>query len=152
MYMPMIPETAMAMLACARIGAIHSVIFAGFSADAIAERINAAQSKWLITADGGMRGGRHLPLKKICDTAISKEVCYGIVEKVFVFKHSGDDVGSVHMTEGRDVAFDLLISAQRPYCPCEWMDSEDILFILYTSGSTGRPKGICHTTGGVSRN
>jgi acetyl-CoA synthetase len=145
----MIPETAMTMLACARIGAVHSVIFAGFSADAIAERIAAAESKWVITADGGKRGGRSLPLKKICDTAIAKEICHGVVEKMFVFKHGGDDSG-VHMVEGRDIAFDELIAAQRPYCPCEWMDSEDTLFILYTSGSTGRPKGVLHTTGGYS--
>lgn len=149
-YMPMIPEITMTMLACARIGAVHSVIFAGFSADAIAERIKCSESKWVVTADGGKRGGRGLPLKKICDTAIAKEVCHGIVEKMFVFSHHGEAVGGVNMVEGRDVAFDEVVAAQRPYCPCEWMDSEDCLFILYTSGSTGRPKGVLHTTGGYT--
>ena len=149
-YMPMIPEIAMTMLACARIGAVHSVIFAGFSADAIAERVRASESKWLVTAEAGKRGSRNLPLKEICDTALSKEICKGIVQKTFVFSHHGDAVGGVHMVEGRDVAFDEIVAAQRPYCPCEWMDSEDNLFILYTSGSTGRPKGVLHTTGGYS--
>jgi len=149
-YMPMIPEIAMTMLACARIGAVHSVIFAGFSADAIAERVKCSDSKWVVTADGGKRAGRALPLKKICDTAIAKDICRGIVEKMFVFSHHGEAVGGVSMQEGRDVAFDELIAAQRPYCPCEWMDSEDSMFILYTSGSTGRPKGVLHTTGGYA--
>ena len=152
--MPMIPEIAMTMLACARIGAVHSVVFAGFSSDAIAERISCSSSKWVITADVGKRGGRTLPLKKICDVAVEKENCVGIVEKVFVFEHySGagkDENSGVVMKDGRDVKFDELIEAQRPYCPCEWMDSEDNLFILYTSGSTGRPKGVLHTTGGYS--
>jgi len=147
-YMPMIPEMAMTMLACARIGAVHSVIFAGFSADAIAERIYSSQSKWIVTADGGKRGGRFLPLKQICDTAVAKEVCQGVVQKMFVFSHESD--GNAQMVPGRDVAFDEVINAQRPYCPCEWMDSEDNLFILYTSGSTGRPKGVLHTTGGYT--
>ena len=145
-YMPMVPQIAMTMLACARIGAVHSVIFAGFSADAIAERIASSESKWVITADGGKRGGRSLPLKQICDTAVSKEVCRGIVKKMFVFKHHSS--GDTNMVPGRDIAFDELVAAQRPYCPCEWMDSEDTMFILYTSGSTGRPKGVLHTTGG----
>jgi len=151
-YMPMIPELAMTMLACARIGAIHSVIFAGFSADAIAERIQYSESKWVITSDGGSRGGRALPLKKICDTAVSKDICKGIVKKMFVYHHYSveKDSSDVVMVEGRDVAFDELIEAQRPYCPCETMDSEDILFLLYTSGSTGRPKGVVHTTGGYA--
>lgn len=149
LYMPMIPETAMTMLACARIGAVHSVIFAGFSADAIAERVHCSGSKWVVTADFGKRGGKTLPLKQICDTAVAKDVCKGVMEKMFVFSHHGD-AGEVNMVEGRDVAFDDLIDAQRPYCPCEAMDSEDNLFILYTSGSTGRPKGVLHTTGGYS--
>eukprot|EP00560_Eucampia_antarctica_P003034 CAMPEP_0197830824 /NCGR_PEP_ID=MMETSP1437-20131217/7437_1 /TAXON_ID=49252 ORGANISM="Eucampia antarctica, Strain CCMP1452" /NCGR_SAMPLE_ID=MMETSP1437 /ASSEMBLY_ACC=CAM_ASM_001096 /LENGTH=652 /DNA_ID=CAMNT_0043433463 /DNA_START=65 /DNA_END=2023 /DNA_ORIENTATION=+ len=147
-YMPMIPELAMTMLACARIGAVHSVIFAGFSADAIAERIACAESKWVVTADGGKRGGRSLPLKQICDTAVAKDVCAGFVQKMFVFQHHSNPKNI--MTPGRDINFDELISVQRPYCPCEWMDSEDNLFILYTSGSTGRPKGVLHTTGGYS--
>lgn len=153
-YMPMIPEVAMTMLACARIGAVHSVIFAGFSSDAIAERIYSSSSKWVVTSDVGKRGGRTLPLKKICDEAVEKEKCVGVVEKMFVFEHySGDGQQGdykVTMKEGRDLKFNELIEAQRPYCPCEWMDSEDNLFILYTSGSTGRPKGVLHTTGGYS--
>ena len=151
LYMPMVPELAMSMLACARIGAIHSVIFAGFSADAIAERISCSKSKWVITADGGKRGGRNLPLKQICDTAIKKEICEGIVERVFVYQHYNKSAGEgVEYVEGRDVILNDLIKDQRPYCPCEWMDSEDPLFILYTSGSTGRPKGLLHTTAGYS--
>ncbi len=146
----------MTMLACARIGAVHSVIFAGFSADAIAERVYCSKSKWVVTADIGKRGGRTLPLKKICDGALSKDICVDVVEKCFVFEHySGDgaamnDGAGVAMVEGRDVKFDEVIEVQRPYCPCEWMDSEDNLFILYTSGSTGRPKGVLHTTGGYT--
>uniref|UniRef100_A0A7S4K1G5 Acetyl-coenzyme A synthetase n=1 Tax=Odontella aurita TaxID=265563 RepID=A0A7S4K1G5_9STRA len=145
LYMPMIPELAMTMLACARIGAAHSVIFAGFSADAIADRITSSSSRWVVTADGGKRGGRNLPLKQICDTAIAKGDCAKIVQKVFVFEHTGPEDVQLH---DRDVQFDSLIESQRPYCPCEWMDSEDTLFILYTSGSTGKPKGLVHTTGG----
>ena len=142
LYMPMVPELAMTMLACARIGAVHSVIFAGFSADAIADRIQDAKSKWVVTASVGARGGRSLPLKSICDAAIKKDQCRGIVEKVLVFDGHGangsdwvqDDV-NVH------VRFTELVECQRPVCSCEWMDAEDPLFILYTSGSTGRPKG-----------
>ena len=145
LYMPMVPELAMTMLACARIGAVHSVIFAGFSADAIADRIQDAKSKWVVTASVGARGGRSLPLKTICDAAIKKEQCLGIVEKVLVFDGHGangsdwiqEDDNTVH------VRFTALVECQRPVCPCEWMDAEDPLFILYTSGSTGRPKGEC---------
>jgi len=147
-YMPMIPELAMCMLACARIGAVHSVIFAGFSATAIAERITASGSKWVFTADGGYRGGRHLPLKEIVDNAIG-QVGDGIVQNVFVWDRVGDKV-AFPWTDVRDVKFDELVANQRPYCPCESMDSEDPLFILYTSGSTGRPKGVLHSTGGYS--
>lgn len=145
-YMPMIPELAMTMLACARIGAVHSVIFAGFSADAIADRIESSRSRFVVTADGGKRGGRNLALKKICDAALARKSCDDIVEKLFVFSHHGGS--GVTVNPGRDVAFDELIERQRPYCPCEWMDSEDPLFILYTSGSTGKPKGLVHTTAG----
>jgi len=145
LYMPMIPECLMTMLACARIGAVHSVVFAGFSSNAIADRVVYAKSKFVVTADGGKRGGRNLPLKQICDIALAKESCQKIVEKVFVFSHAG---GPGEWVEGRDVKFDEVIANQRPFCPCEWMDSEDTLFILYTSGSTGRPKGVLHTTAG----
>ena len=140
LYMPMIPELAMVMLACARIGAVHSVIFAGFSADAIADRIHDAKSKWVVTASAGKRGGRNLPLKSICDVAVKKERCVGIVEKVFVFDGKGAN-GSDWEEEDMHVRFTDLVQGQRPVCPCEWMDAEDPLFILYTSGSTGRPKG-----------
>jgi len=147
-YLPMIPETLMVMLACARIGAVHSVIFAGFSSDAIAERIAAASSKFVVTSDGGKRGGKNLPLKSICDKAIEKEICKGVVEKVFVFNHYSVKAEDAEMVEERDIAMEDLCNSQRPYCPPESMDSEDPLFILYTSGSTGRPKGLLHTTGG----
>jgi acetyl-CoA synthetase len=141
-YMPMIPEIAMTMLACCRIGAIHSVVFGGFSSDAIAERIVASSCKWVVTTDGGKRGGKYLPLKQVCDIALAKECCKAVVQTVFVFNHHND--GTVQMVPGRDVAFDELIMTQRPYCPCEVMDSEDNLFILYTSGSTGRPVSDYH--------
>lgn len=139
LYMPMVPELAMTMLACARIGAVHSVIFAGFSADAIADRIDDAKSKWVVTASAGSRGGRNLPLKSICDAAITKERCAGVVEKVFVFDGAGAN-GNEWKKKDVHVRFTELVEAQRPVCPCEWMDAEDPLFILYTSGSTGRPK------------
>ena len=140
LYMPMIPELTYTMLACARIGAVHSVIFAGFSADAIADRIEGAKSKWIVTASAGKRGGRDLPLKNICDVAVKKERCVGIVEKVFVFDGMVPN-GSGWVEEDIHVRFSDLIDCQRPVCPCEWMDAEDPLFILYTSGSTGKPKG-----------
>jgi acetyl-CoA synthetase len=140
LYMPMVPELAYTMLACARIGAVHSVIFAGFSADAIADRIEDAKSKWVVTASAGKRGGRDLPLKNICDAAVKKERCVGVVEKVFVFDGKGPD-GSEWAQEDVHVRFSDLTECQRPVCSCEWMDAEDPLFILYTSGSTGRPKG-----------
>ena len=129
-----VPEVAMVMLACTRIGAAHSVVFAGFSADALRDRINDARSKWVFTNDEGKRGGRTLPLKKIVDDA-----CVGAdtIQNVFYFKRTGAEVP---LTPGRDIDMDELAAAQRPYCPCEMMDSEDPLFILYTSGSTGRPK------------
>lgn len=149
LYMPMVPELAMTMLACARIGAVHSVIFAGFSADAIADRIHDAKSKWVVTASAGSRGGRNLPLKSICDAAVKKERCVGVVEKVFVFDGAGSN-GSEWEHEDIHVKFTELMEAQRPVCACEWMDAEDPLFILYTSGSTGRPKGLVHTSGGYS--
>ncbi|KAL3807302.1 hypothetical protein ACHAXA_008527 [Cyclostephanos tholiformis] len=151
LYMPMVPELAMTMLACARIGAVHSVIFAGFSADAIADRIQDANSFYVVTASEGRRGGRVLPLKSICDDAISKERCANIVRRVFVF--DGKDEGGDKWEEGKEgkhVRFTPLVASMRPVCPCVWMDAEDPLFILYTSGSTGRPKGLVHTTGGYA--
>ena len=140
LYMPMIPQLAMTMLACARLGAVHSVIFAGFSAEAIADRIADARSKWVVTASAGKRGGRVIPLKAIVDDAVAKERCAGIVERVLVFDGRGE--GGDQLEAGaKDVRFTALVAAQRPVCACEWMDAEDPLFILYTSGSTGRPKG-----------
>ncbi len=149
-YMPMIPEIVFTMLACARMGAVHSVIFAGFSADAIAERIICASSKYIVTANAGLRGGRLLKTKQICDTALSKLPDDFRIDTMFVFTHSRCQDTVPSMVDGRDVNMNELIETQRPYCPCEWMDSEDPLFILYTSGSTGRPKGVLHTTGGYA--
>uniref|UniRef100_A0A7S3XKN4 Acetyl-coenzyme A synthetase n=1 Tax=Heterosigma akashiwo TaxID=2829 RepID=A0A7S3XKN4_HETAK len=142
-YMPMVPEAAAVMLACARLGAPHSVVFAGFSAEALRDRINDGQSKWVFTTDQGLRGGRVLELKKIVDKAVEGAPC---VEKVFMFSRTG--AAEVPFREGVDVRMDELARAQRPYCPAEPMDSEDLLFLLYTSGSTGRPKGLAHATAG----
>ena len=140
-YMPMIPEGAMAMLACARIGAVHSVIFGGFSPEAIAGRIEDCASDWLITADEGRRGGKTVPLKKNVDEALDK-----VSNKaVLVFRHTGGDIA---MKAGRDHWFHELSTDVPSGCPCEPMGAEDPLFILYTSGSTGKPKGVLHTTGG----
>ncbi|MBX3481217.1 MAG: acetate--CoA ligase [Caulobacter sp.] len=141
-YMPMIPEAAYAMLACARIGAVHSVIFGGFSPDSIAGRIQDCDSRFVITADEGVRGGRIIPLKMNVDLALTR--CPD-VEKVLVVRRTGAkwlDHG------GRDVAYEPLRDAASPECPPEPMNAEDPLFILYTSGSTGKPKGVLHTTGG----
>jgi acetyl-CoA synthetase len=140
-YMPMIPEGAMAMLACARIGAVHSVIFGGFSPEAIAGRIEDFASDWVITADEGRRGGKAIPLKGNVDAALEKAP----VKAVLVFRHTG---GAVAMAEGRDHWFDAISTDVPDECPCEPMNAEDPLFILYTSGSTGKPKGVLHTTGG----
>ncbi len=141
-YMPMVPELAIALLACARIGAIHSVVFAGFSANALAERINDSSCKVLLTADGGYRGSKITPLKKIADEAL--ETCPSI-ETVVVLKRTNSEVD---MHVGRDIWWHKAVDGQSPECPATEMDSEDELFILYTSGSTGKPKGIVHTTGG----
>ena len=141
-YMPMIPEAAYAMLACARIGAIHSVVFGGFSPDALAGRIIDCDSNCVITADEGLRGGRKIPLKANTDKAL--EQCPG-VGTVVVVKRTGGDIGWV---EGRDVWYEEVCAAADPDCPAEEMNAEDPLFILYTSGSTGKPKGVLHTTGG----
>ncbi|MBN1925641.1 MAG: acetate--CoA ligase [Prolixibacteraceae bacterium] len=141
-YLPMVPELVIAMLACARIGAIHSIIFAGFSATSLADRILDASSKILITADGGFRGSKEIPLKKIADDALSD--C-PVVEKAIVLKRTDEDVP---MKEGRDIWWHDLIKSVGSDNEAAEMDSEDTLFILYTSGSTGKPKGILHTTGG----
>ena len=140
-YMPMVPEGAMAMLACARIGAVHSVIFGGFSPEAIAGRIEDCASDWVITADEGCRGGKTIPLKNNVDEALRKAPAKGVL----VFRHTG---GAVAMAEGRDHWFHELSTDAPTDCPCDAMGAEDPLFILYTSGSTGKPKGVLHTTGG----
>lgn len=142
-YMPMIPETAFVMLACCRIGAVHSIIFAGFSSDSLRDRIVDAKSKWVFTSDEGKRGGRTLPLKKIVDHAVKG---LSFVEKVFMFKRTGNP--DVSFNPRIDVDMSVEILKHRPYCPPAWVDSEDLMFILYTSGSTGTPKGVAHTTAG----
>ena len=141
-YMPMIPEAAYAMLACSRIGAIHSVVFGGFSPDALAGRILDCDSKFLITADEGIRGGKIVPLKVNSDKAL--EQCPD-VKNVFVVKRTG---GDIEMKEDRDVWYHEAVELVGDECPPEEMNAEDPLFILYTSGSTGKPKGVLHTTGG----
>ncbi len=143
-YLPMIPEAAIAMLACARIGAVHSVVFGGFSASALADRINDAQAKLLITADGGWRRGSIVPLKANSDEALADAKS---VENVVVVRRTGQEV---HMEPGRDHWYHELMAAASAQCPAEPMEAEDPLFILYTSGSTGKPKGVLHTTGGYS--
>ncbi|AIT78973.1 acetate--CoA ligase [Novosphingobium pentaromativorans] len=143
-YLPMVPEAAVAMLACARIGAIHSIVFAGFSPDALAGRITDCDSRIVLTSDEGLRGGKKVPLKANVDAALAH--CTS-VDTVIVLRHTGADVP---MTEGRDIDWATGVSAQSGDCPPEEMNAEDPLFILYTSGSTGKPKGVLHTTGGYS--
>ena len=142
LYMPMVPELAIALLACARIGAAHSVVFGGFSADSLRDRINDAEAKLLITADGGYRRGSILELKGIADDAVAQ--CPSI-ETVVVLKRGGQEVGWV---EGRDVWWEDAVADAEPLLEAPALDSEQPLFILYTSGTTGKPKGVVHTTGG----
>ena len=141
-YMPMTPEAAIAMLACARIGAVHSVVFGGFSSEAIKDRLNDSQAKLVITADGGYRRGAIVPLKKNVDEALKDNA---LVEKVIVYRRANNDIS---IKEGRDVWWHREMEYVDARCEPEALDSEDPLYILYTSGSTGKPKGILHTTGG----
>ena len=141
-YLPMIPELAIAMLACARIGAPHSVVFSAFSAGALADRLNDAEAKVLVTADASPRGGRANPLKQNADEALEDSP---FVQSVVVVRRTGEDIP---MTEGRDRYWDDVVGEASDECPAEEVDSEDMLYILYSSGSTGKPKGIVHTTGG----
>src|SRR5262245_3382133 len=141
-YLPMIPEAAYAMLACARIGAIHSIVFGGFSPDSLAGRIDDCKSRLLITADEGLRGGRKVPLKANADEAIKK---VGGIDKLLVVKRTG---AKVPWTQGRDLMLDEELAKVGDECAAEEMNAEDPLFILYTSGSTGKPKGVVHTSGG----
>ena len=143
-YMPMIPEAAVAMLACARIGAPHSIVFGGFSPESVAGRVEDCNSKLIITADEGLRGGRKVPLKANVDRALEQHKLDSVAN-VVVIKRTG---GKVSWKEGRDVWYEELVADQPPECPPAEMGAEDTLFILYTSGSTGKPKGVLHTTGG----
>ncbi|MEO1087744.1 MAG: AMP-binding protein, partial [Acidobacteriota bacterium] len=142
LYLPMVPELAYSMLACARLGAVHSIVFAGFSAEALRDRVLDAEARVVVTADQGLRGGRTIPLKKTVDDAVRG---LSQVDTVLVARRTG---GEVPMAQGRDLWLDDEMAKHRATCPCEWMDAEDPLFILYTSGSTGKPKGVLHTTGG----
>jgi len=141
-YLPMIPELAYSMLACARIGAVHSVVFAGFSAESLRDRILDAGCKVVLTANEGLRGGRRIHLKRTVDQAVDG---LSMVEKVLVARRTDAEVS---MHDGRDLWLEDELARQRPTAPLEWVDAEDPLFVLYTSGSTGKPKGVLHTTGG----
>ncbi len=141
-YMPMVPEAAIAMLACARVGAVHSIVFAGFSATSLADRINDCGAKMVLTSDGNFRGAKNIPVKAVVDEALENT---SSIEKVIVFNRTDIDVT---MKPNRDIWWHESIEGQSTDCPAEVMDSEDLLFILYTSGSTGKPKGVVHTCGG----
>ncbi len=143
LYLPMIPEAAYAMLACARIGAIHSIVFGGFSAGALKDRIEDAEAKLVITADGAYRKGKPYLLKPVVDDALAKKI--DCVDAVLVVKRNNEEI---HWEEGRDHDYNALIEAESDVCPFEVMDSEDPLFLLYTSGSTGKPKGVQHSSAG----
>ena len=142
-YMPMVPEAAIAMLACARVGAIHSVVFAGFSASSLADRINDCQAKMILTSDGNFRGQKQIEVKAVVDEALTK--CTS-VQKVIVLQRTHQPV---NMVTNRDLWWHNAIDGQPYEFEAEEMDAEDMLFILYTSGSTGKPKGVVHTTGGT---
>jgi len=141
-YMPMVPEAAIAMLACARVGAIHSVVFAGFSSTSLADRIDDCEAKMVITSDGNFRGNKVIPVKSVVDEALEKS---NSIEKVIVLKRTNQDV---NLVKNRDFWWHELVADKPSEFKAEVMDSEDMLFILYTSGSTGKPKGVVHTTGG----
>jgi acetyl-CoA synthetase len=147
-YMPMVPELAASLLACARIGAVHSVVFGGFSAESLADRILDSKCKLLLTADGVLRGTRPVELKKVADEALAKCSSQGFsVDRCIVFRRLGQKI-STPWTKGRDLWWHDVVEKASPVCEPEWLDAEDPLFILYTSGSTGKPKGVLHTTAG----
>ncbi len=146
-YMGMVPEVAVAMLACARLGAVHTVVFGGFAADALRDRIQDSQAKLVITQDGAYRRGQIVPLKETVDRALAQPESKSVT-KAIVYRHLGSERCQVHMTQGRDIWWDDLLAEAKPSCPPEIVDAEHPLFILYTSGSTGKPKGVLHTTAG----